>query len=296
MSSSPSQDRINDLPEEILIAILSRTVESWDPTGDIRLLELTCQRWYSLVEATPDFWTNVTSREGMNYVDRALVKSKNAPIDILFGSSHDLSQFFARIDPHILRWRSLKLYLERPPSNLGALERTPAPQLEVLHLYIPMGHKTGRKWNIFGGGECFNQLCDVVIKSFPVEFDQLRLRNLTSLRLHALTDISLPKLMSILKESPFLESLVIMELYNVTPGDKTWPQFQLRFLTRVSIAKVDPSATSMLLSRIRAPACKTFIITCSLDNSSPLGLLLAQDLSHWHPVVREIVSQEQVFK
>ncbi|KAG9018588.1 hypothetical protein FRB90_011311 [Tulasnella sp. 427] len=294
---------VNDLPNEVLSAIFILTLHAWLPRRDICRLELTCRRWYEVVETTPVIWANITILEGMNYVEQALRKSKNAPIDIKFvprGPSLDFADFSSRIDPHISRWRSLTATLRE--LDLGALETTPAPQLESLKVTFngELIFPRPRYITMFGAGWFSEKLRNVEIDRFPLDIDGTSLRNLSSLKLNNVDVHSSSMIMFILGASPQLVCLSLHGLPIHSPDEVTYAPINLLVLERVSIQQIGIPATSLILSTIRAPNCIHLTIHCTLthlpSHESELKSLLTPELSHLHPVIRKMARGDDSVK
>ncbi|KAG8942458.1 hypothetical protein FRC04_003626 [Tulasnella sp. 424] len=282
---------INDLPDEILAAILSLTIGDWSPRYDICLVELTCRRWRALAECTPTFWTNVTASEGIDYVRQALIKSKDVSIDLLYDSwrsNVEFSQFMMEVDPHIQRWRSLTVYEAVAPSDLGRLRTTVAPRLETLHLCQTCNIPFFGDQLILFGGDASPTLRDVWIEGFPIQVNPSILQNLTSLTLKDIENVTLSSIMTILGASPCLKSLELANISPLGPPQTNHDPIQLNELQGIALHHLDPSATSFFLYAIRAPGCSSLIVNYALDVGSSIQTFLTPNLSHLHSAMQHM--------
>ncbi|KIO21026.1 hypothetical protein M407DRAFT_10603 [Tulasnella calospora MUT 4182] len=285
---------INDLPGELLGTILTLSIGDQRPRRDISCLELTCRQWQELVEGTPSCWTNITAVEVMDFVRQALFKSRDASIDLLYdswNSDGDFSEFIAAVDPHIQRWRSLAIFVEVSPPDLGRLETTIAPRLEKLHLCqtskLPW---FGNPIVLFGGEGLPSKVSDVTFEGFSVMIHPPNLPNLVSLTLKDVESVQLCNIMEILRTSPHLEYVELDNIPNPSLLETCNPESstQLDAVKAIALSGLGPSATSFLLSAIRVPKCCSLRINCDLGSGSPVQMLLTPDLTHLHCAIQNM--------
>ena len=157
--------RINRLPEEILVYIFKHFVDLHE-CPVIGILLFVCRYWCDVVENTPLLWSRIAiyPKQGecnyevlVKYIDKALEKSRNLPVDVWV----NYSQMTTESDPPsssigspsgllnrlvgedgngMVRWRTFSLEVKRA-LNLedGVWESfgPKAPILQDLYLHIP---------------------------------------------------------------------------------------------------------------------------------------------------------------
>lgn len=127
---------INDLPEELLVAILQQTSEDRDLFLDhLRNLASVQSSWWHLIKHTPAFWTDLNMNASKEVTALKLRLSQNAPLNIpicsLEWTLRGPDRWMAQVEPHRDRIQSFTFsgpniegiapYLERPYPSLEHL-------------------------------------------------------------------------------------------------------------------------------------------------------------------------------
>lgn len=185
-----NQALINCIPEEILIYIFKFFIDDHESPA-VGLLLFVCRDWYEVVEHTPLLWSRIAihPKRGecnyemlLGYIDKALAKSQNLPLDIWI----DYSQMATESDPPLsfpaspagliwqaigengkglARWKTFSLRVKEALSfddDVWESFGPAAPLLQELHLHIPYIYP----W------ECsLPSLETLVLEGFPGSYD-----------------------------------------------------------------------------------------------------------------------------
>lgn len=138
------------MPTEILLDILSITLNDSKQNYFERLhtVRQVCTLWADLLSA-PTFWGVADSSYILPVVKEALVRSKNAWLDVRLGSFEagkqvDEEAFLG----HVWRWRSIVFYGELSHNILDMLDSLAAPNLKDISFVNPVEEV---EWNLAGG-------------------------------------------------------------------------------------------------------------------------------------------------
>ncbi|KAG8917812.1 hypothetical protein FRC01_002199, partial [Tulasnella sp. 417] len=293
------------VPTEILEVVLLLSL----PTMDVAqapqktALALVCRSWNAIIESSPMFWSTISIKDNISYVERSLLKSGKSPIDVYGFCSNKgtlvdeelLYRFLRKVQPHAKRWRHVTLQVVEggKPYTLGGV----FPLLESIKLRskneasVPIGYRS-----LTGSPrERPPRLRKMVLRSvslgswsisFPPSLEKLDLKNV---RIQASSSF---QLLSLLAGSPNLVSLRLLSTRerNVT----TAPIAELPALRKLVLDDVSEVLIRRLLEHLRLPDDCTITITCRVSGSNPTASFLTPALSRYQETFRSAAKTEGI--
>ncbi|KAG9045915.1 hypothetical protein FS837_005434 [Tulasnella sp. UAMH 9824] len=284
---------INDvLPGELLCEIFKLSLDPQHFKRDRCTLSLVCRFWHQVVENSALLWTNIAVPDGLSCLRKSFKNSKEAPLELTYSrvaTSEPLSmeRFLQEASPHVARWRSLSIRTSvSPPSweePLGSLITQSSPKLEALIISAraAYGWNRGRIFITLGDG-MFPKLKDLFLASVPASVCTTNYTALRSCVLEDIPHISLQDIVNILRNSPRLEKLGLMECRELKVTAEVWSveSIKLERLVDIELRDLDASVINAILSIIRAPNCGMLTIRCAmLDPPSP-SVLFNSSIGH----------------
>ncbi|KAG8929317.1 hypothetical protein FRC01_004539 [Tulasnella sp. 417] len=186
------------------------------------------------------------------------------------------------------RCHSLKAVIRTTPSwerASGPLTTAQAPRLERLDLcFIYADYSIPQNTiTLFGGAPAPSTLRHLRLARIPLEVEPLGLSGLVSLFLEGIKSISTSQLLDILRGSPWLEYLTLIQnpgLVAIRPQASTMPPIELPNLVSLSFTWLNHGGTNSIISNIRVPNHRQISIGITIDGDSFLTTLLTPDITH----------------
>lgn len=210
---------VHALPAELLLYIFQLYMQQYrkyETQGYYRrLAELSnvCARWYKVVQSSRTLWTVISSTEPKSVITRALEKSSNLPLDVVFRFEqfttpwNDLSGFVAYLQPHIGRSKTLDiLSFGGSTEPIIDIVRHPMPLLEELKLVDPFV-----MWDtpVHLFQDKAPRLTEITLDGIVCHWDGDSFHGLNTLSLSWVSFPSLVTILNILSNSPQLRTLEI---------------------------------------------------------------------------------------
>ncbi|KAG9048539.1 hypothetical protein FS837_012670 [Tulasnella sp. UAMH 9824] len=259
------------LPLELLVRVFQLTLPQGNYTHDIKLqlLRSVSWLWRTTVDSTPSLWRLVSGVDHRQHLERAILHSERVPLDVIwdFQDANKLHpvDFFEKVGPEIIRWRSatLRLGSHHALSNIQEALGKPAPLLE--ELVIDFGDENGgmSPWGpiqLFGGASA-PRLRALWIRKFEVVPSAVVFASLHVLHLHWIR-LSYSQLRDLMKSCPLLEDLSLAGLMPLSGNNQfitsVSPSIDLPNLRKVSINHLDHKFTRFIFALINAPELDDF--------------------------------------
>ncbi|KAG8967205.1 hypothetical protein FRC05_002280, partial [Tulasnella sp. 425] len=309
--SVDSHVSIHILPAEIIVEIVHLCIQSPRPLQDLIRLALVCRRWRMITEGTAFLWGTIDAAAPSGLVRKALRMVKDAPLDLTFNEATakmNQEDFFKSIGEKVTLWRSLVVHLESRSGDfaLSDLETTTPPNLEILHLVLEYRAWDSRDtMDLFGGNSISSRLKELSLACIPIRLASLRFGGLKFLTLVAIPAISSSDIITVLVESPLLETVQLQELdplivpivlsrglaSMVHPDDEA---IQLASLSHLSLKYLDVPFLNFLFSTIAVPQLRSLCIICE-EQDIPIEQLLSVGMRHLTPILPRITSDTPTF-
>ncbi|KAG9049027.1 hypothetical protein FS837_011406 [Tulasnella sp. UAMH 9824] len=310
VTSDPSIDLapIQLLPHELLLIIFKLCVSEDYPVQDIIPLALVCKIWRNVVEGSPGLWSQISGKEELPSVQKALKMAKDAPLDITYWENvakTDPATFFGEIGGRSAHWRSLNITTGDSDIPIVALQEAAVPNLRSLRFRVPWGRKWkgGAEFTLFGGEPAPLSLKDVCVETIPVIMEPLRLSGLRSLELSDMPVISAEEVLRILGASPalercFLDGLDSLKDFGLSESDQELLRLkdvqasiiQLSRLEILSLSKFPMLFAHLFLSSIQAPILRwlSMDVQVDRDDQSVKSELFTPRISHLSPTLKTL--------
>ncbi|KAG8917350.1 hypothetical protein FRC01_002506 [Tulasnella sp. 417] len=265
---------IHKLPVELLVRIFQLSLplpESGDPYI-VSLCELrgVCKHWRSTINLTSSLWTVVTSTCGSDFLALSLQKLSNTyplHINCRFWSQEECLPVLRQISPDIHRWETAILLMPETQEGREYLS-APAPNLRRLELTVPLGPRDGDEgegenqfnynpFNIFNGSA--DRLEEVKVNMTCLLWDSPILRGLKSFQLRVCESILASNIITILKECPGLQTLIIEET-EITADMETDPSDAITMteLDNIAFELEEIGGVQEVFKGFKAPNCQSF--------------------------------------
>ncbi|KAG8945255.1 hypothetical protein FRC04_001095 [Tulasnella sp. 424] len=236
------------------------------------------------MEGQACLWTQIWASDGLEYVRKAFIKSKDTPIDLRYqegGGAADLMRvetFLQEASPHVARWRSLCIYSYHQQRNwegaLALLHAKPIPNLEKLVIfgYACTEMRSIDLIAITVGDAASPKLKNIRIARAPVTIHATTFTTLRSFALDRIPGSSLHEILGVLQNSPQLKRLALGDGQSLKVAEQDWSVRPIRFerLGAVELRKLPASVTNFILSIVHAPNCRSLIIACEIRDPSTL--------------------------
>ncbi|KIO29607.1 hypothetical protein M407DRAFT_6134 [Tulasnella calospora MUT 4182] len=241
------------LPHELLLTIFKLCVSEDTPVRDITPLTLVCKIWRNIAEGAPGLWGQVSGKEALPSVLKAVAMAKDAPS-------------------------------RKSDIPIAALEEAAVPNLRSFRFRVPWGQgwEGGAEVTLFRGEPAPPTLKDSCVESIPVIVEPLNLSGLRSLDLKEMPIMSTEEVLRVLRHSPALEcchldSLVVLEDFEFSESDQELlrlegvqtPTTQLSRLQSLSICGPPMTFVHPLLSVIQAPSLRWLSKTLTIELNGP---------------------------
>lgn len=155
MSQVASKHGFSMLPNETVIQILKYS--SHTPLAERRKLSTVCRRFRDIINSTPEFWTNISSRLHLDLVDLYITRSSRAPLTIELDVGHFLSdtcaEFLEKVVPHCYRWRSFSYKVTDLPLVHGLQETLEDIGISLSDLDLPVLRSAYIEYPMLGTGD-----------------------------------------------------------------------------------------------------------------------------------------------
>ncbi|KAG8953165.1 hypothetical protein FRC00_006473 [Tulasnella sp. 408] len=279
------------LPEEIFLEVIRLYISTETPLRDLITLTWVCRRWKTALEGKADFWSRISTKEGLEYARKALQLAKDVPLDLVYSGQElgmHCESFFKEDFPMEIPFSEFDGW--SMSSSLANLRTTPPPNLVLLRLN---NTRVTRNYAIpvtlFRGAPAPPSLKNLHIKLIPIVVAQLQLSNLESLTLQGVQTVYTADILQILVNSPKLQVLRLASMENLdgpnTPATRTGLEFiRLPALCDLLLDNVPPSFVHYLLSILDAPSLDTLELTCD-DGGQLTSEILTRDTFHLIPVL-----------
>lgn len=192
---------------------------------------------------------------------------------------------------------------EKWESALADLQTQNPPRLEKLHVVAGFHERQHIGEIDFFGGEPCPGLKDVRLVRIPFHPARLHLSGLKSLSLQGVESISPSDVITLITESPELETLDLARLSDtqVPPAKPTAgqsdlasnPSIHLSLLIKLSLCHISPLFINFLLSTVAVPRLRFLEIEAYLDRD-PDSQLAAVSTNRLGPILRSITSNAQM--
>ncbi|KAG9045130.1 hypothetical protein FS837_006988 [Tulasnella sp. UAMH 9824] len=288
---------MDTLPVEILAAVLTLTLPPicYTQAPQRRTLALVCRRWSAVIESTPSLWSKISSQDSLAQVEKALVKSKDCPIDLYSDWPFDASdflnperrgRFLGLVNRHIKRWRHVTLDVR--DEDTFPLSVTPAPLLESLEISLGstvVEAEPPVKITMFHGTftprlrEFWLDNVGIVgwKKPFPPMLSELTIKDVDY------RGPSLSELLTILISCP---NITILEVSNTGVDfdlDEGWtstPLIEFPDLRKLTLCDLGDQVTQEIFQRLRFPADCVVRLFSDLPHSYPSASLTSMFSHH----------------
>ncbi|KAG8895088.1 hypothetical protein FRC00_008018 [Tulasnella sp. 408] len=298
------------LPHELLLIIFKLCVSEDYPVQDITPLALVCKIWRDVVEGSPGLWSQISGKEKLPSVRKALKMAKDAPLDITYWENvakTDPATFFGEIGGRTANWRSLNITTGNSDIPIVALQRAAVPTLRSLRFRVPWGRewKGGAEFSLFGGEPAPLSLKDVCVETIPVIMEPLHLSGLRYLDLKDLPIISAEEVLRILRDSPALERCCLDGLdslnnFGLSESDQELLKLrdvqasiiQLSRLETLRLSGLPMSFVHLFLSAIQTPILRwlSMDVRIDRDDQSIKSELFTSRISHLSPTFKTLTS------
>ncbi|KAG8938624.1 hypothetical protein FRC04_008141 [Tulasnella sp. 424] len=292
------------LPLEVFHAILYLCVGSPTPVRDLVTLQLVCRSWHDIIASASFLWGTINAAEGSPAVHKALQMAKDALLDVAFLQSCnkvDQTEFFKLAGEKIDQWRSLLVSSEMWESALVDLQTQKPPRLERLHVVAGLFEPLSNEEIDFFGGEPCPGLKDVCLVRIPFHPARLHLSGLKSLSLQGVLSISPSDVITLITESPELETLDLIQLRDtqLPPAKPTADQsdltsnlpIHLSHLITLSLRHISLPFINFLLSTIAVPRLRFFEVHLARNADPQLAAVSTNRLG---PILRSITANAQM--
>ncbi|KAG9003341.1 hypothetical protein FRB90_011196 [Tulasnella sp. 427] len=253
----------------------------------LTILRSVSSMWRDMIDQTPRFWTQLSSKDPIGFISDALQKSQRHGLHLKYaGKLADKitnGEFWAQVSSHSDRWEHV--VLQEPHGNLiRKYFSAPVPRLKGLVLWLRMGYVAygpdppsllfGGKW------ESLEELRVVSWKQ--MSWTEVRCHNLRVLTIEDSFWFDMELLFGIIAENS--HSLTILRLHFITFCPYTHSQgthqpielCNLKEFTFTSMAEVVSEGNSQktrdvpvmrMVRRVRIPSCTLFAIEITLDEN-----------------------------
>ncbi|KAG8952267.1 hypothetical protein FRC04_004974 [Tulasnella sp. 424] len=277
--------------EDVLFCIFHDVVLPPHPGRHLATLGLVCRHWREILESASTLWTYISAGDNLSHVQKALRHTGQVPLDIVFPEDAQCraDDFFPLVKDKIRYWRTMDITLSESPYVLLDLQTSKMPLLETLrisHLYfiVPI--------DLFEEPSLPSKLTELRIHRLSVTIPPW-LANLDSLSLEEVGHVTMEDLLRILQNSPNLKILKLKDMDALKPN-KTIPHItHLRSLISMELW-LPVAVTRYLLSGLRINLLSHLLLSCNMNNASPRGNLLSNNIGHFIPTIREMVSRAAV--
>ena len=220
---------INRIPPEVLSLVGHHCNED----SDLIALTHVCCRWREIFISYPPLWTNLDCRS----IDKTLVyleRSKAYPLETSFGGLHPLLSVFVLTLPHLVRLKSLSLYVTSR-DFIAVTKRLgfPAPLLEDLRIVIDTGEAPTLQDTVFDGD--LSSLRKLHLSRVTTTLAWKSMSNLQTFTLQYVPSdkISVDQLLRFFERAPLLRNIELLEALpdssDVRPG-RVVPLRNLKYL------------------------------------------------------------------
>ncbi|CCM01090.1 uncharacterized protein FIBRA_03138 [Fibroporia radiculosa] len=286
---------ISRLPPELLAAIFVLIATQYENSKYLVQFTHVCSHWRDTALAFPRVWCHIVLPAHPMLLDELLARSKDAPLIInvryitRYGARAD-SEPLALTMKHLERVKELRI---SAPSevlhNIWQGSNSVAPLLEILHvrndfsqsessshsskLHLPILHPTSvvpllRRLEVEHFPNCGG--------TFPAttSLRHLSIRN----KKHGLARVELSKLLSQLEKMPALETLLLDDAFQVTPGacERIFSLSRLRSLNLSATTTECANA----LTHLQLPPTTRLEIYCQGQDMKDFSEALAGTISH----------------
>lgn len=293
---------IGKLPTEIISEIFRWTAvkRASSPPYTGKVLHV-CRRWYEVAMATPDLWSVVQVIEERKQIDAYLMRSKDAPLDVVISPSIASNPPLLRpsalpvlrnIFHHAHRIRTIDFFLHHSHflEFMEGLPKVHLPRLRYLSVtawkvYSEFSYLTPSNFT-FGSLNCPDMReLSITRCDFPFEkiIDYTKLTSLT-INLSIYTAIKAPSemlMLDILRATPDLVSLCLLNAFLLgglatggeRPEDSANTKGHTILLPRLSSAELsgDAAAIAIILRHVHFPGTARLLLP-SVDSRSPAGI------------------------
>ncbi|KAG8932002.1 hypothetical protein FRC00_000433 [Tulasnella sp. 408] len=254
---------------------------------------LVCRIWKTIVEGTPSFWTLIKAADGLQHARNAITKTGDSPIDLTLYLEDPVSldQFLAVVSEKVSCWRSVELATDGAfPVSFCGLQASEWSSLEKISLAWDESSHTTSPLTLFGGGPAPDGLKDVYFRGIPAELAPMQLSKLSYLALIDVPYIKMDDLLLILRNSPALTTLHLLDRGSLHPlGGSVELPIILGSLA-VCTFEVSTPFIPFLLSVIHAPSLDRLDLTFDTEDSVPDSWIFSPAALAFEPTLRKLLS------
>ncbi|KAG8947199.1 hypothetical protein FRC04_010922 [Tulasnella sp. 424] len=301
---------IQDLPIELLVYIFRLSFDITSLRQDRCRLSLVCHFWRDLLQEFAYLWTEISAHDGIQYLERSLAKSKVLSLNVyyLFDDGPRprarLSSYINQVIRLLSRSRSISLIAQAYALDSFALlfvnlQSQPALRLESL---ILRGFSSQSRRVVAGDNppgqlpetSAFPKLRRLEIEGIPCKLSSqgLQLRNVLSLNLVDVVNVSAEQLLDVLRNSPYLEGLELGRSPVTCPAHTALTPIHLPHLTTLHLMFMPIPVSNLVLSTIHAPNCSELFISSrfpELPDDVVSDFLFTSSTNHFTPVLRTLL-------
>ncbi|KAG8985671.1 hypothetical protein FRB90_004509 [Tulasnella sp. 427] len=298
------------LPQELFVDIFIKVLEPETRLQDLIRLAQVCRVWRLILVDAEFLWATINGIEGNPAVSIALERAGRAPLFLEYRETHrtvkgDVKTFLQLAAERATQMKSIVVELQARSWSwddvLGDLQRKPMPRLEVLHLRGVHWMETEEEITLFGSDSAPAGLQNVTLGNIAMNFASLHLNGLKSLDLHQVPDITSVCLMSILVESPCIETVTLSDLSSLTgwppsnPDQHQYSNILLAHLRNLVVYDLPTSFLNLLFSSIKMPELHTLELTHDIRRQTA-SQVLSISMGHQLSTLAAITSNIQNYK
>ncbi|KAG8898998.1 hypothetical protein FRC01_010704, partial [Tulasnella sp. 417] len=232
-------------------------------------IRLISKQWQEIIDGIPTFWTFVISTLPPHVIGATMKRSQNGPLVIVYpyralNNRHDRvsARYFLDSVAHTFpRWSAYS-----GPMISGYFDR-PAPHLRSL--ILRHGESRFATFDLLGGDATNLRHVDLESIAFRWKvgiFAQLKVLKLVKVTYR---DFTTTHLLEILRASPDLEQLKIVNMLASIDHQPSYPIITLRCLRYINFNSCYDDFIGAMLRRIRAPSCSEFFLSIWHRDNEP---------------------------
>ncbi|KAG8952268.1 hypothetical protein FRC04_004975 [Tulasnella sp. 424] len=262
------------VPEDVLLCIFHDVVLPPQSGRYLATLGLVCKHWREILESAPTLWTCISAGDSLSHVQNALRHIGQAPFDIVYPTDAlcRADAFFLLLKDKIRYCRSMNVSLSDPSGAFFNLDTSNTPVIDL-----------------FGEPNVPAKLAELTLRGRSLIIPRW-LANLTSLSLWGVELVTMEDLLRVLQNSPNLKRLELEEMFDLKPNEATPHITHLPSLVFLELW-LPLAVIRYLLSGLRTNALSCLRLICEMDNARPRGNLLSNQITHFIPTIREMVSR-----